>query len=364
MTYGWAILIIVIVAAVLYSLGIFNPSASVSATITGFSGLGVTQAGCVNSVNDQILELYVTNAAGYLVNITKINTSGNDGVDVSQNIGSVLGAGDSAVFYVNGACNKSSSYSGSATITYTEPGQTFPGPYVSTGQVVNVPVNSNPNTVASFNGKSSTPSYITNKSVISSFPIGTNIAFTVIAWIKPKTQNTTSDHAGIFVYGGPQSCTGHFFSFSLMPPSNSQPYVDGWCNGNTAGFPPSTGVWDFVAYTFYNGQTGFVYLANNGGSLTSSALSFSSPEDIPAQGPMYIGFVPQRESFNGSIANVQAYSFSLSQSQITQIYERGIGGAPISNVGLVGWWPLDGNVNDYSGNNNNGVASNVQWVSP
>ena len=44
MTYGWAILIIVIVAAVLYSFGIFSPSSSISATITGFSGLGSVQA--------------------------------------------------------------------------------------------------------------------------------------------------------------------------------------------------------------------------------------------------------------------------------------------------------------------------------
>ena len=40
MTYGWAILIIVIVAVILYSMGIFNPSSSVSSTVIGFSGLG------------------------------------------------------------------------------------------------------------------------------------------------------------------------------------------------------------------------------------------------------------------------------------------------------------------------------------
>ena len=90
MTYGWAILVIVIVAGVLYSLGIFSPSSSLSTTITGFSGLSVTQAGCVNSVNNQILELYVTNTVGYPVNITKINTTGNNGVDASQNISSIL----------------------------------------------------------------------------------------------------------------------------------------------------------------------------------------------------------------------------------------------------------------------------------
>jgi hypothetical protein len=35
MTYGWAILIIVIVAVILYSMGIFNPRASVTATAVG-----------------------------------------------------------------------------------------------------------------------------------------------------------------------------------------------------------------------------------------------------------------------------------------------------------------------------------------
>ncbi len=46
MTYGWAILIIVIVAGVLYSMGIFSPSSSLSTTITGFSSLSVT-GGCI-----------------------------------------------------------------------------------------------------------------------------------------------------------------------------------------------------------------------------------------------------------------------------------------------------------------------------
>ena len=40
MTYGWAILIIVIVAVILYSMGIFNPSSSITSTVTGFSGPG------------------------------------------------------------------------------------------------------------------------------------------------------------------------------------------------------------------------------------------------------------------------------------------------------------------------------------
>ncbi|MCL5101105.1 MAG: hypothetical protein M1348_00635, partial [Candidatus Parvarchaeota archaeon] len=71
LTYGWAILIIVIVAAGLYSLGIFSPTNSASTSITGFSWLGVTGAACINSVNNQILEIYVSNNIGYTVNVVR-----------------------------------------------------------------------------------------------------------------------------------------------------------------------------------------------------------------------------------------------------------------------------------------------------
>ncbi len=45
MTYGWAILIIVVVAVVLYSMGIFNPRAS-AATSTDFGPFAVNAAIC------------------------------------------------------------------------------------------------------------------------------------------------------------------------------------------------------------------------------------------------------------------------------------------------------------------------------
>ena len=49
MTYGWAILIIVIVAVILYSMGIFNPRASVTASSSGFSPFAVSAAICQSS---------------------------------------------------------------------------------------------------------------------------------------------------------------------------------------------------------------------------------------------------------------------------------------------------------------------------
>ena len=49
MTYGWAILIIVIVAVILYSMGIFNPRASVTASSSGFSPFAAGAAICSGS---------------------------------------------------------------------------------------------------------------------------------------------------------------------------------------------------------------------------------------------------------------------------------------------------------------------------
>lgn len=49
MTYGWAILVIVIVAAVLYSLGIFSPSSSIGTGSPGFAPFTVSSQACNSS---------------------------------------------------------------------------------------------------------------------------------------------------------------------------------------------------------------------------------------------------------------------------------------------------------------------------
>jgi hypothetical protein len=63
------------------------------------------------------------------------------------------------------------------------------------------------------------------------------------------------------------------------------------------------------------------------------------------------------------LANVQLYNTSLSPSEIQALYQEGIGGAPIDLQHLVGWWPLNGDANDYSGNGNNGQINSITFVS-
>ena len=67
--------------------------------------------------------------------------------------------------------------------------------------------------------------------------------------------------------------------------------------------------------------------------------------------------------FNGSIANVQIYNTTLDANTIKALYLGGIGGLPVNLQSLVGWWPLNGNANDYSGNLNNGQPTAVTYTS-
>ncbi len=54
------------------------------------------------------------------------------------------------------------------------------------------------------------------------------------------------------------------------------------------------------------------------------------------------------------ISNIQLYNITMSSSEANALYLEGIGGAPIRPQNLTGWWPLNGDLNDYSGFNQNG----------
>jgi hypothetical protein len=53
------------------------------------------------------------------------------------------------------------------------------------------------------------------------------------------------------------------------------------------------------------------------------------------------------------------YNTSLSENQVIAVYRDGLGGPPSDLRNLVGWWPLNGDFNDYSGDGNNGYPTNT-----
>lgn len=192
--------------------------------------------------------------------------------------------------------------------------------------------------------------------------------------------NITGNHititAWVMVHGAPyhdivdkENQYGMKIDYNNFPHSCSPSYSTGLClewdtSNSWAGtsYPIPGGAlnaWEFVAvemngnykYWYANGkQIGSEYMP---GSITYVPSNFV----IGAITPGYTGY-GSAEWFNGSLANVQLYNVSLNSNQINLLYNEGIGGVPVQLQGLVGWWPLNGNANDYSGNGNNGYIFN------
>jgi len=115
------------------------------------------------------------------------------------------------------------------------------------------------------------------------------------------------------------------------------------------------GRWIFTALVLKNGVAYSGYI---------NGIAYPDKQYIGCIGYFGGGMIGSWGSgFNGSIANVQVYNVSLSANEIQALYQEGIGGVPIDLQNLVGWWPLNGNANDYSVNKNNGQINNVVFIS-
>jgi len=200
-------------------------------------------------------------------------------------------------------------------------------------------------------GSSTQYIYLSNVNLI------TGNVVTVTGWVLPVTVPGFCSDA-LLSYGG-HTCSGTSIVVCLDNESgNIYPRLETWCNDYAASSGPTISLnrWNFVAGVL-NGQTvnlyvnGYAYPAGSIGSVNI------------VSGDLYIG-IEGGGSQNGNelLANVQLYNTSLSANEIQALYLEGIGGAPIDLQHLVGWWPLNGNANDYSGNGNNGQANNVNFV--
>ena len=210
-----------------------------------------------------------------------------------------------------------------------------------------------PQYVAQFNGASS---YISTRTV--GLPLGST-ADSVLAWI--YFTGGSSGYYTIHQYG-----TGDVGTESrAILTHNNELYFSGAGDDYqfTLSIPLNT--WVFVGYTYNGGNTivGYVNGVSQSGTIGSQLNTV-----LPPSNPAVIGAINKVSGsqlfqfFQGSISNVQIYNTSLSANDVAALYYEGIGGAPQNTQNLVGWWPLNGNANDYSGNNNNGAATNVIYT--
>jgi hypothetical protein len=220
------------------------------------------------------------------------------------------------------------------------------------------------------------PEYAAVLTPPSNIPISNNPSIqtnsiTIVAWINwygstgAGWQNIVSKQGSSWSVGDVEYGMGLQIYSSTYPNPNA---LEVWgCNSqiNEFTYVAPIGTWVQAAGTISPSPS------NSANSITTAyvdanPLPFATPQgynNLPCSGshPLYIS---NGGNFNGQIANVQIYNTSLSTNEIQALYQEGIGGAPIDLQNLVGWWPLNGNANDYSGNENNGVPStNVVFTS-
>jgi hypothetical protein len=180
-------------------------------------------------------------------------------------------------------------------------------------------------------------------------------AFTISAWIYVPPSVTTQSMA---IVGEPKYNGGGTFVLAFGPYPNL--YFGYECHGNDgATTVVKQGTW-YNIVGVYSGGSASTFV--NGINETHGSFSLG-PNESFVIGNGGTGCNSGIYPFIGQIANVQVYNTSLSANEIQALYLEGIGGAPIRLQNLVAWYPLDGDANDYSGNGNNGVPSNVIFVS-
>ena len=361
MTYGWAILIIVIVAAVLYSFGIFSPSSSISSTVTGFSSLGSVTGECTANGN---LRISLGDSTGYLINITSVTAKSSTGqistfkpnstIDPS----SIIRPTSTYIFSVPNVCPSAGShYSLTVVVNYTEPGQVFSGPYSSSG-VISGTVSGTyvPNAVLFVDGNKApytfpgcgpsysycltgSKAYLSTDSQIS----GVNQTFTVTMWIYPIATfppnsslyiENEYDFAGWWLY---QGLAGINYNTLFLHRCSSADTA----SPGTANFNFYNGTWEFVSFSA--SAPNYVF------ALDSKISTATNTHQYQNNATFLIGTQPPNcdgTPFTGYISNVQIYNTQLSSTQLLSLYNGGMSSAPIVGAGIVDWWPLNTTVQD------------------
>ena len=201
---------------------------------------------------------------------------------------------------------------------------------------------------ASFNGISNNIQLSPSSNI--KIPVSSD-GLTVSAWIMPS--NTLYSNVGILSTSS--GCGYNLILSSYTSLSGSDGCGDTYSGNHN--FIPNT--WYDAVLTVSNGATPTIKLYVNGNAILSTTGTWGSGT---SWGTLYLGSDVSSGFFNGSIANIQIYNTTLTQNSVLLLNNRGIEGLPISNNGLVGWFTLNGNANDLSGQGSSVISSNVLYT--
>ncbi|MGA2800135.1 MAG: LamG domain-containing protein [Candidatus Micrarchaeaceae archaeon] len=181
-------------------------------------------------------------------------------------------------------------------------------------------------------------------------------SFTILAWVywPPGTNFAPSDLG--YAWSGPGVVDQGFGMFSR----SDDWYLNFYADDLACSTGPAAGQW-YQFGSSWNSATKLQTIWVNGAAACSRTSTGSLVTGMPLIIGSGSGSWDTPAYMGGSIADVQVYNASLSANEIQQMYYRGIGGDPINIQNLVGWWPLNGDTLDYSGNGNNGVPSGMSF---
>ena len=230
-------------------------------------------------------------------------------------------------------------------------GYTYTSPYAKSylQQASNLSVSSSPSGIFSFNPLQRQVPYLNGVNSVISFPNSTvEPPVSFFMWIYPKSQSV-----GFLYRDGASSYAqyGLYISNSFL--GFECPSTD-----YSSSIAVKDNVWQLVGVVVKSPTSVIIY--DNGNSQAiSTSCTFTSGSYKQTFG---YNVASGTEYFDGSVANLQIFNTPISNSEIETLYQEGINGHPLSDANLAGWWPLDGNANDYSGNNNNGTPTSVAYT--
>jgi hypothetical protein len=203
-----------------------------------------------------------------------------------------------------------------------------------------------PEFVAQLDGSGS---YITGN-----VPIAGASSMTASLWVYLQASGAQQDLAN---FGGGSG------NNQLVPYVSSTNVFHCWTNAAdvSSGIILSEDKWYFLSCA-YDGSTLDSYVNGmlaSSGSLSGFSTSLSTFSLGADMGP---GDATAGYYTNGQISNLQVYNTALSSNSISALYTEGIGGSPIDLSNLVGWWPLNGNADDYSGNGYDGNTIDISYT--
>jgi hypothetical protein len=188
--------------------------------------------------------------------------------------------------------------------------------------------------------------------------------FSMNAWVNIETINTSrivsagyNDNDGIWGLGfgtNPVWGSGNRINFFVYSNNSFQDFSSDEITNYTVG------TWAFVSVVKQNNTLKFFFNGQEAGSLPmifqANSNSFLSIGCRQQASSVFDEFLI------GKIDDIRIYNRSLSNEEIFSLYNDSTTYHPPLEEGLVAYWPLDGNTNDSTFNNNDGINHNALFA--